>query len=285
VYYVRREDQGDGATLPWFTNMVTGAKRTVPSVRVQLEPELVYEAVRGRDLDRWSASSGALLLCPHTAATRMEAIGPERMKLSYPRAWEYLVSMRAALDARKGFTEWEKGFRQRAFYAIQRIGEYTFAPYKVAWKYIAADFILAVVGPDRVGRPRLVNDKVVFVGLRDPSEAYYLCGLLSSDPVRWKVVSYAANTQFSANCIEHLSIPRYDPLDDVHRVISHACQVGHAAVKGGDASAARASMERINQAAGHIFRMSDQVLACFRRDLDNRYQEEWGALRHSGGAE
>lgn len=278
VYYVRREDNTAGSAAPWFTNVTERAKRDAPTVRTRIEVELVYEVVRGRDLGRWTFNPGALLLCPHTRATKMNALSPSEMRSRYPKAWDYLVSMRGILDERKGFTEWEKGFREDAFYAIQRIGDYTFAPYKVAWRYIASDFILAVIGPNREGRPRFANDKVIFVGLEDPREAYYLCGFLSSDPVRWKVTAYASETQISVSAIEPLKIAKFDSSNVAHRQIADACEAGHAAVEAGDEARAASSLMAINGAVARMFGISERAMSSFRRDLEARYPREWAVL-------
>ncbi|HNT00240.1 MAG TPA: hypothetical protein PLJ27_14995 [Polyangiaceae bacterium] len=284
VYYLRRDEAPGHGAAPFFTNVTERAKRNAPSVRIPIEADLVYEVVRGRDLDRWGTHPAALLLCPHTRATKMKALPPDEMRRRFPKAWDYLVSMRKILDERKGFTKWERGFREEAFYAIQRIGEYTFAPYKVAWRYIANDFIVAVVGPDAEGRPRLANDKVIFVGLEDASKAYYLCGLLSSDPIRWKVTAYASGTQISVSAIEPLKIPTFDPGNPLHRQVAQACEAGHVAVRSREYSRAAESLRAINAVFAKMFGISDKAMKSFRRELEARYPKEWGRVEVARGS-
>jgi len=279
VYYLR-PDGAEDEHLRWYRNVTEGAKRAAPSVRVQLEHELVYEVVRGRDLTRWHARSGVSLLFPHSRATRMHALPMSELAASHPRALAYLDSMRAILDQRKGFTEWERAFQAEAFYAIQRVGDYTFAPYKVAWRYIANDFLCAVIGPDDRDRPRLPNDKVMFVGVADPAEAFYLCGLLSSDPIRWKVMAYVAGTQISASAIAPLAVARFDPHDDRHRTISEACRAGHIAVSTGAQAEASGALTRINRATAALFRFDDATMRSFRDEL-TRALSDWPRLERS----
>ena len=193
----------------------------------------MYEVVRGRDLDCGRAASGAQLLCPHTAETRMRPLSPAVLAATYPKALAYLQSMRPVLEARRGFAGWERRIHEETFYAIQRIGEYTFAPFKAAWRYVASDFIVAVVGPGRDGRPRLCNDKVMYLGCISETEAHFLCGLLSSDPVRWRVVSAMTGTQISTSAVKHLNLPRFAADDPVHAEIAARCKGGHEAVASG----------------------------------------------------
>jgi len=278
VYYLRKDGANTTEKVTWFTNVTERAKRSAPNVRVQLEHDLVYEVVRGRDLTRWSSRSGALLLFPHTRNTRMRALPPAELESRYPKAFSYLTQMRTILDQRKGFTEWERNFQEESFYAIQRVGDYTFAPYKVAWRYIATDFLSAVVGPDATGRPRLPNDKVMFVGLEDESEAFYLCGVLSSDPFRWKVTAYASGTQISATAIEPLCVKLFSGSNPAHVAISQACRAGHLAVSHGDIAKADEALASLNESVAHLFGIDGRTMRLFRAELEKAHRTDWPIL-------
>ena len=69
----------------------------------------------------------------------MYPIEEPELKSAYPNAYSYLSSMRSVLTERQGFAGWEENYFRNVLYS-QRIGEYTFAPYKVCWKYIASEF-------------------------------------------------------------------------------------------------------------------------------------------------
>ncbi|MGD8862775.1 MAG: hypothetical protein PVI30_22375 [Myxococcales bacterium] len=282
VYYVSADDcvsvdDGEASTaeVGWFRNVTARAKRGAPPVRMRLERALVHEVIRGRDVQRWRCDGGAKLLCPHTRQTRMRAIAPEVLRSRFPHAWSYLSGMRAVLDARRGFTAWERSFRDEAFYAIQRIGDYTFSPYKVVWRYIASDFIVAVAGPGDDGKPLLPNDKVIFVGFDDPAEAHYLCGLLSSDPIRWKVIAFVSSTQISASAIASLRIPTFDGSDRRHLRIAEHSRAGHAAVAAGDFGSARRHLEAVNDCAGGVLGIDGAAMAAFRDELRRRFPRDW----------
>ena len=153
---------------------------------------------------------------------------------------------------------------------MQRIGEYTFAPYKAAWRYVATDFVVAVVGPAADGRPRLCNDKVMYVGCASSAEAHYLCGLLSSDPVRWRVVSAMAGTQISTSAVKHLSLPQFCPADPVHAEIARRCDSGHEAMRVGRADAAASELAAINRVVGRLYSLTERDLRTVRDELGRR---------------
>jgi hypothetical protein len=288
VYYLEElseedDDEDDdvdtGKTIARYRNIVERSRRPAPVVEVDIESALVYNVVRGRDLSRWQVTPEVKLLCPHTSETRIKAIAQDEMASSYPLALNYLASMRPILDERKGFSGWEQAFRDESFYAIQRIGAYTFAQYKVAWRYIASDFIVAVIGPDADGRPMLPNDKVMFVSTASAAEAYYLCGILSSDPMRWKVVSSMTNTQISTNAIKHLKIATFDQANHLHVEISEACRQGHAAVERGDTKRAMQKLEAINARVVSEYGLSQKDMQAFREDLQQTHPDKWFIAR------
>jgi hypothetical protein len=271
VYYLERLARRASSGCRWYRNVVERAKRSAPSAEMELEAALVYEVVRGRDLSLWQAKAGAEMLCPHTEKTRMRALPQEHLERRYPRILRYLASMRGVLDERRGFSGWERSMQEEAFYAIQRVGAYTFSPYKTAWKYIARDFIVAVIGPDGRGRPRLCNDKVMYVSFDDEQAAFYLCGVLSSDPVRWCVVSTMTGTQISTSAIRHLHISPFMPADATHRLIARACQRGHAAVAKGRSDVAEKQLATINRAVADMYGLTKADLEVIGTDLCRRF--------------
>jgi hypothetical protein len=210
-----------------FRNVTERAKKRLPQVEVELEPELVYEIVRGRDIQRWRLLDVGHLLFPHTAQTRMDAINPTELSARFPKVWAYLEAQREFLSTRNGFTQWERPYLERAYYCLQRIGEYTFAPFKVCWKFVSSDFDCVVVGPDGNDRPRLANDKVMFIGVDSEGEAFYLCGILSSELFRRTVMGSNVGTQISTSAIAGLAIAKFDPTNYNHKLISDACRAGH----------------------------------------------------------
>ncbi|HVS35306.1 MAG TPA: N-6 DNA methylase [Gemmataceae bacterium] len=271
VYYLRPMDGLSATGASRYRNGTNGAKRDAEAGEWEIEDELVYEVVRGRDLGWWSAPAGARLLCPHTAQTRMRPLAPSILATRYPKASAYLGSMRPVLEARRGFAGWERRIRDQTYYAIQRIGEYTFAPFKTAWRYVASDFIVAVVGPGRDGRPRLCNDKVMYAACASEDEAHYLCGLLSSDPVRWRVVSAMTGTQISTSAIKYLHLPSFRGDDPLHAEIAQWCKSGHEAVAAGELQAADAALAAVNRVVGRLYSLSTADLRCIREELARRY--------------
>ena len=125
----------------------------------------------------------------------------------------------------------DKEIHKEFYYTLQRIGDYSFAPYKVCWRYIAKSFTPAVVeycNDPYLGMKNIIgNEKVIFIGLNDKSEAYYLCGIISSSFYRETIESYMVGTQITPSIINKLNIPSFDPKNKLHNLISDTCFLGH----------------------------------------------------------
>ena len=153
--------------------------------------------------------------------------------------------------------------------ALLRVGPYTFSRYKVAWRYIARSFITAVIAPMQdpyLGETLpLPNEKVIYVGTDCREEAYYLCGILSSAPVRCCVTCYMNPTSISAHVLDKLHIPAFDPADSRHLSIAALCEEGHRA---SDPRCQDAVRQQLDRAVAALYGLTSADLDTVRSMLE-----------------
>lgn len=269
VYYMRLQD--DTSDKHWrCENITERAKRQVAQVLVDLEPELIFKVVRGRDISFWASNPDVYVLCPHSRETKIYPFGEPVMKSQYPLAFNYLNGLKETLVDRKGFAGWEKKVHQDYFYTLQRIGEYSFAPFKVCWSYISEDFVVSVVSSDKRGKAILPNDKVVFVACNHAIEAYFMAGVLSSSPIRLSVVSSVTSRQVSTNVIRNLALPKFDENNPTHCEIGSMCEAGHQAMAAGDVEKAVICYEAINKSVGMLYSLTPDDMAQYQKGLQQK---------------
>lgn len=242
-------------------NIAERAKRKAETVCAEIEPTFVYPLVQGSDISQWTVNTKSYILCPHTSETKMYPVEESVLKIIAPKTFEYLLGFRDHLNSRKGFAGWEKEIQAQHFYSILRIGEYTFSKYKVAWRYIAQSFITAVITStyDRFLGEKLYipNEKIMYVGTDCKEEAYYLCGVLSSSPVKYCVKCYMNPTSISAHVLDKLNIPKYDHTNDYHQEIAALCEAGHQA----GAPEQRAALQsELDRAIGRLYGIPDEAI-------------------------
>ncbi|MCD5408192.1 SAM-dependent DNA methyltransferase [Candidatus Bipolaricaulota bacterium] len=254
-------------------NITKGAKRKVPEVMEVIEPDLLYPLLRGRDVKRWHAEPSAFILLTHRPGMRLKAIPEEEMQQAYPRTWAYLKRFESILRERAAFKRYftrkdksGKVVETGPFYSMFDVGDYTFAPWKVVWRHIASDFIIAVTGcqQDKLIMP---NEKLMLVPCETPQEAFFLCGVLSSSPVRFGVRAFFVETQIAPHVIGRFNIPKYNSADPVHRALAQASKEAHEAAARGDEARLHEIEERVDALAAQLWGLTDKELAEIHRSI------------------
>jgi hypothetical protein len=265
VYWVEIIDRRpDGLVL--VRNLTQGAKVQVPEVVEAVESDLLYPLLRGRDVQRWKAEPSAWIIVPHTEETRMRPIPLSLMQECYPRTYGYLLRFKETLDRRRGFTGWERQFQREAFYAIQRIGPYTFAPWKVVWREQARTMTASVVSP-KDGKPVMPDHKLMLVDCTSEDEACFVCACLNSSVGQMVAVSYAVEIQMTPHILEHIRIPRFDPGDFVHIRLAELSKEAHGAAAKGDAQGLRAIEAELDRVAAEVWGLSAEELRAVQESL------------------
>jgi hypothetical protein len=139
---------------------------------VEVEDRLLYPLLKSSELARdGDVTPARVLIVPQ------RAIGEDTSQLAAgaPHAWRYLARHRAALDRRASSI-----YRGRPPFAIFGVGDYTFAPWKVAISGLYKKLRFRVVGPE-AGKPVVFDDTCYFVACGSRAEAELVAALLGSD--------------------------------------------------------------------------------------------------------
>lgn len=139
--------------------------------RVEVEPERVFAMRKGSDVANGRDARGRYVI------VTQRAIGEDTAALreAAPKTWAYLDAHRALLDARKSAI-----YRGQSSFAMFGVGEYSFAPYKVAICGLYKRLCFSVIGPED-GRPAMVDDTSYFLPCATESEARRLAAALNGE--------------------------------------------------------------------------------------------------------
>jgi hypothetical protein len=141
---------------------------------VELERSHVYPLLKGSDI-----ANGRLVPRRHVIVPQ-RALGEdtETLRTRAPRLWAYLQHHRAALDGRKS-----RIYANQPAFSIFGIGDYSFAPYKVAICGLYKRFEFAVIRPHD-GQSVMVDDTAYFLPCETEADAEALAQALTSGPAR-----------------------------------------------------------------------------------------------------
>jgi hypothetical protein len=211
-------------------NLPELGKRDVEKVEKVIEPHLVFPAVRGRDIQRWRAVTSVYVLLTQDPEKR-EGYSEDRMRQSWPKTYSYLRRFSDVLLSRGSRAVRELAERTVPW-TMYGIGEYTFAPYRVAWKRMAADFVAVVLSTTQTPfgeRPLLATDTVSLIPTSDADEAHYICALVNSAPLRAYVRSFSsAGRGFGTpSVIGNVALPSFDRKNDLHQQLANLSWRAH----------------------------------------------------------
>lgn len=142
---------------------------------VELETEYLYPMLKSADISRKGRTRARRWMLV-TQRFIGEDTCPIRDKA--PKTWEYLVRHGDLLDRRVSSI-----YRKRARFSIFGVGDYSFAPWKVAISGLYKRLEFKMVGPLDL-KPVVLDDTCYFIACRTKEEAQLLTKLLNSEPAR-----------------------------------------------------------------------------------------------------
>jgi hypothetical protein len=136
-----------------------------------IESDCLYPLLKSSDVANGRLQPERFVL----VTQRTPAAETQVIASSAPRTWAYLHAHAADLDRRVSII-----YRKRSRFAIFGIGDYSFAPWKVAISGLYKNCRFQVVGTHR-GKPVMLDDTCYFVPCASQDEAQFVCDLLNSD--------------------------------------------------------------------------------------------------------
>jgi hypothetical protein len=184
---------------------------------------LVYPAVRGSDIKRWSAKPEIYALIVQDPKTRV-GYTENLMKKKWQRTFNYLTLFKKELLDRAAYKKYHSD-SDSPFYSQYNIADYTFARYKVVWKRMASDLVAAVICQAKTSfgwKTIIPTDTTSLFATENESEAHYLCAIINSTIVRNFVKSYSsAGRGFGApSVMENVGIPKFKKENKTHKKLS-----------------------------------------------------------------
>jgi len=148
---------------------------TRSGVRVDVEEEFLFPLLKSTDVFRArTASLSKWMIVPQ----RRLSDDTRKLEATAPRLWRYLNENAGPLDGRRSAI-----YRNRPRFCVFGLGDYTFAPYKVAISGLHKSLEFRTVGPI-AGRPAVFDDTCYFLSFADGLDCAVVGALLSSRPAK-----------------------------------------------------------------------------------------------------
>lgn len=138
---------------------------------VALEDTYIYPMLKSSHVARTAtANKNRFMLVPQ------RTVGDDTARIANlaPRTWQYLVGHAHLLNKRGSSI-----YRNRPPFSIFGVGDYTFAPWKVAISGFYKKLAFTVVGQTK-GKPIVLDDTIYFLPCQTQAQAEFIAGLLNS---------------------------------------------------------------------------------------------------------
>jgi len=278
AYWVSIQDRLPSGDL-FVENVTERGKRMVKEVQAPIERDLVYPLLRGRDVERWKASSELYIVLP--VDTRGNTLSIANLKVNYPKTYAFFSKFfdqlitRGAEPYNSQLKPWREKSREVAektappFYTIFNARP-SLTPYKVVWREVSPLLNAAVSGSVNdqfVGQKTIIPDHtIVFVPCQCEDEAHFICAVLNSSVVRLIVSSYL-HLHPSPHVMDYVRVPTYDPQNDLHQKLSDLSAQAHKLKNEGKESELAKIEEEIDRLVAQLYRLTIDELKEIRKCL------------------
>lgn len=166
---------------------------------VQLEADFIYPMLKSSEVVKAGSSPTRWMLVPQ----RSTGEGTDAIQQSAPMTWRYLCAHGDKLDGRGSSI-----YAGRPRFSVFGIGEYSFAPWKVAISGLYKQLTFNVIGPF-ANMPVVLDDTSYFLSCDDEEEARYLSSLLNSAPAQGflrSLVFWDSKRPITADLLRRISL-------------------------------------------------------------------------------
>ncbi len=191
---------------------------------MELEQDLVFPALRGREIKKWHTEPSLGIVIGQDKSTPSKGMPPKLLEELYPKTYSYFNFFQKELVGRSGY---KKYLPNEAFYSLYNFGPYTLSPFKTVWGRVGDDISAAVIGNKElvgiINKTVIPIETVVFVPFENYTEANYFCSIINSLTARLLIKSYSdiGNGSFaSPHILNNINIPKFDNKNELHKILS-----------------------------------------------------------------
>ena len=211
------------------------SKYKIPVADTLLETKYLHPMVKGKDVTPFHVNWDKYIVpFPYEESNPRIPIQMEELSVKAPKLAQYYNKHKKLILAQTEYNEKIIGNRDADFYALARVGEYSYAKNYVVFrdntKWAAA--VISEVETTWGGKKRPLFQNHAVSLCEDENgkfisydEAHYICGILNSNLVREYMMNSSDSRSFPIR--PRVKIPKYDKVNKVHKRIASLSKKAH----------------------------------------------------------
>lgn len=212
------------------------SKHKIAAGTFLIETEMLYPLVKGTDIKRFHIEPSPYVVpFPYEKYAR-SPIGSERLTTLAPNLMQYLNANRLSLEDQTAYNDKIIGKKHKnEFYALARVGEYSYGDYFVAFRdntkwQAAVVSRLPVPWSDEGKRPVFQNHAVSISQRANgefitEDEAHYICAIFNAPIVAQFILKSSDSRTFKIR--PPVNVPVFNPINEKHRKLVDLSKQAH----------------------------------------------------------
>jgi hypothetical protein len=211
------------------------SKYKVPQRNVLIETEMLHPMVKGKDITPFHAEISEFIVpFPYEKTNPQIPINLKRLTKIAPKLANYYENNKEIIKEQTGYSDRIIGKAEAEYYALARVGAYSYAKYYVAMrdntKWAAA--VVKEIDTSWGGKKRPVFQNHAISICEDSNnnfitedEAYYICGILNTNIVSSYMKLSSDSRSFPIR--PRIKIPKYNLGNRLHKKIVKLSKEAH----------------------------------------------------------
>ena len=211
------------------------SKYKIPHRDILLETSFLHPMIKGKDIVPFHADiSNYIVPFPYKKENPQIPIGAAELREIAPKLAKYYQDNRKILEAQTGYSDKIIGKSDAEYYALARVGAYSYAKHYVTLRdnTIWAAAVVTEINTDWGGKKRPVFQNHAISICEDSygnyislNEAYYICGILNAPIVANYMMTSSDSRSFPVR--PRICIPKYDKTNVLHQKIVKLSKSAH----------------------------------------------------------
>lgn len=211
------------------------SKYKIPTETFVLEKKFLHPLVKGTDIERFHLESSRMVVpFPYYDGHR-EPISIIELTKESPLLASFFNRFKMVISSQTDYNAKIIGSKHNTeFYALARVGEYSYAPYFVAyrdntkWGACVVSELETPWGEKK--RPQFQNHAVTISQTSEGrnitlDEAHYICAILNAPIIGKYIINSSDSRTFKIDV--DINIPLFDPSNKIHNRLSHLSKLAH----------------------------------------------------------
>ncbi len=213
------------------------SKHRIPAQNVLLEKKFIYPLIKGINIGRWHIINNPSFVVPFPYEKDYSVRVPLKLndlRKKSPNLAKYLIDNKKSIEAQTTYSDKIIGNREKEFYALARVGAYSFAKSYVAfrdntkWHATVVEEIQTVWGG--VKRPVFQNHAVSISEREDgkyisSEEAHFICAILNAPKTQKFILNSSDSRSFKIR--PPVFIPLFDKKNKIHEKLASLSKLAH----------------------------------------------------------